>query len=260
MVHHGRGGTIVQPAKTRQYRPHEFAKIAGITVRTLHHYDRLGLLRARRSAGGYRLYGDGDLDTLRLIRILKYVGFPLQRIKALLPGNAARLAEPLRTQRQTLQKKHAELDQAIGAIAELQRTLDAERGIGSDARQRIMDAIAPLTAEARRNRQQYALAARIDGLKDNIERMRRFAVLCAEIESAIDENPSSARAQALADRWADLSGGPGTFDPRVLAQARQMFAQAFAEAPDLRQLLPRLTNPAVLGFVQQALDATARAT
>jgi DNA-binding transcriptional MerR regulator len=260
MVQHGGGGTIVRPAKTRQYRPHEFAKIAGITVRTLHHYDRLGVLRARRSGSGYRLYGDGDLDTLRLIRILKYVGFPLQRIKALLPGNAARLAEPLRTQRQILQKKHADLDQAIGAIADLQRTLDADGDISSSARQRIMDTLAPLTAEARRNRQRYALAARIDGMKDNIERVRRFAALCSDIEKAIGDNPASPRAQALAERWVDLSGGPGTFDPQVLAAARQMFAQAFAEAPDLRQLLPRLTSPVVLGFVQKALDANARAT
>jgi MerR family transcriptional regulator, thiopeptide resistance regulator len=250
----------VQSATTAHYRPQAFAKLAGITVRTLHHYDRLGLLKPRRSASGYRLYSERDLDALRLIRILKYVGFPLRRIKALIAPKAAGLAEALRTQRQALQKKHAELDQAIGAIADLQRTLDAERGIDSGARQRIMDTIAPLTAQARRNRQQYTLAARIDALKDNIERMRRFAALCSEIEGAIDENPSSARAQALANRWADLSGGPGTFDPRVLAEARHMFAQAFAEAPDLRQLLPRLTNPAVLGFLQKALDAGARAT
>jgi DNA-binding transcriptional MerR regulator len=250
----------VQPVNTGHYRAHDFAKRAGITVRTLHHYDRLGLLKARRSASGYRLYRDADLDALHLIRILKYVGFPLRRIKALSGPKAVGLAEALRAQRQTLQKKHAELDQAIGAIADLQRTLDAEGDIDSDARQRIMDAIAPLTAEATRNRQRYALAARIDGVKDNIERVRRFAALCSEIETAIGDSPTSPRAQAFADRWADLSGGPGTFDPRVLAEARQMFAQAFAEAPDLRQLLPRLTNPAVLGFLQKALDAGARAT
>ena len=250
----------MQPATTGHYRAQDFAKRAGITVRTLHHYDRLGLLKPRRSASGYRLYHDRDLEALRLIRILKYVGFPLRRIKALIAANATGLAEALRTQRQTLQKKHAELDQAIGAIADLQRTLDADGGISSGARQRIMDTIAPLTAEAKRNRQRYALAARIDGMKDNIERVRRFAVLCSEIEHAIGDGPTSPRAQALADRWVDVTGGPGTFDPQVLAAARQMFAQAFAEAPDLRQLLPRLTNPAVLGFVQQALDANARAT
>ncbi len=254
--------TTVQPAKTGQYRAHEFARIAGITVRALHHYDRLGLLRPRRSAAGHRLYREADLETLQLIRILKYVGFSLRRINVLLAPNATRLAEALRSQRQALQKKRADLDQALGAIEDLQRTLDADGDIGSGVRRKIIDTIAPVTAEAKRNRHQYVLAAKIDDVKGKIARVRDFAALCSEIERAAGDNPASPRAQALADRWVDLSGGRGlgSFDPQVLSVARQMFAQAFAEAPELRQLLPRLTNPVVLEFVQKALDATPRAT
>jgi DNA-binding transcriptional MerR regulator len=44
------------------YRIREFAALAGVTVRALHHYDRLGLLKpSGRSRGGYRLYRDSDL-------------------------------------------------------------------------------------------------------------------------------------------------------------------------------------------------------
>ena len=44
------------------YRPKEFATLAGVTVRALHHYDRLGLLKPRqRTSSGYRLYSDGTL-------------------------------------------------------------------------------------------------------------------------------------------------------------------------------------------------------
>ena len=47
------------------YRAQQFAELAGVTVRTLHHYDRLGLLKPRvRTEGGYRLYGDSDLARL----------------------------------------------------------------------------------------------------------------------------------------------------------------------------------------------------
>jgi MerR family transcriptional regulator, thiopeptide resistance regulator len=250
----------VPSANTRQYRAHEFAKCAGITVRTLHHYDRLGLLRPRRSAAGYRLYRDADLDTLRLIRILKYVGFPLQRVKTLIADSAPRLAEALTAQRQTLQKKRADLEQALGALGDLQRALDTDGVIDRGARQKIIDTIAPQTAEAKRTRYQYALAAKIDGVKENIERIRGFAKLCSEIEQVAGDNPSSPEAQALADRWVDLSGVPGGFAPEALGAARQMFAQAFADAPDLRHLLHRLTNPMVLGFVQKALEARAQAT
>jgi MerR family transcriptional regulator, thiopeptide resistance regulator len=250
----------VQPAKTGQYRAHECATLAGITVRALHHYDRVGLLRPRRSATGYRLYREADLDTLRLIRILKYVGFSLRRIKTLIAADRIRLGEALRVQQQALQRKRAEVEQSLGTIGDLQRTLDANGDIDSSTRQRIIDTIVPQTAEAKRKRHEYAVAAKIAGVRENIERVRRFAALCSEIERVAGENPSSPRAQAIADRWVEVSAGPGEFDPEVLGAARQMFAQTFADAPDLHQLLPRLMNPAVLGFVQKALDARARAT
>src|SRR5882757_5503192 len=46
------------PAPSRTYRVGEFARLAGVTPRALHHYDRLGLLKPRRTAVGYRAYTD----------------------------------------------------------------------------------------------------------------------------------------------------------------------------------------------------------
>ena len=57
------------------YQAQEFAQRAGVTVRALHHYDRLGLLSPNgRTAGGYRLYVDRDL--VRLEQILATTRFP----------------------------------------------------------------------------------------------------------------------------------------------------------------------------------------
>ena len=67
------------------YRIREFAALAGVTVRALHHYDRLGLLKpGGRSASGYRLYRDSDLARLEQIVVLKFLGLPLQQIGRLL--------------------------------------------------------------------------------------------------------------------------------------------------------------------------------
>jgi hypothetical protein len=52
------------PAARSIYRVGQFAKLAGVTVRALHHYDRLGLLRPKRGAGGYRVYSERDLELL----------------------------------------------------------------------------------------------------------------------------------------------------------------------------------------------------
>ena len=51
----------------RSYRIHEFAELAGVTVKALHHYDRLGLLKPRRTDSGYRLYDERDLERLEQI-------------------------------------------------------------------------------------------------------------------------------------------------------------------------------------------------
>ena len=54
----------------------------GVTVRTLHHYDEIGLVRPRRTASGYRLYTDDDLERLQHIVVYRRLGFPLEEIGA----------------------------------------------------------------------------------------------------------------------------------------------------------------------------------
>ena len=70
---------MVRPMST--FRIQEFAKLAGVTVRALHHYDRLKLLSpAHRSERGYRLYCHEDLGRLERILVLRYVGLSLRAI------------------------------------------------------------------------------------------------------------------------------------------------------------------------------------
>src|SRR5690348_538997 len=92
----------------------EVAELAGVTVRTLHHYDELGLLSpSGRSEAGYRLYSYDDLARLREILIWRTLGFPLTEIDSLLddPGHD-RLAA-LERQRELIER---EVDR-LGAIA-----------------------------------------------------------------------------------------------------------------------------------------------
>ncbi len=63
----------------------ELARQTGLTVRTLHHYDEIGLLSpSHRSRAGYRLYAAGDIVRLQQIRSLRQLGFSLQEIRACL--------------------------------------------------------------------------------------------------------------------------------------------------------------------------------
>src|SRR5437868_3292014 len=97
----GAGRSSVSPP----YRIHEFSKRAGVTVKALRHYDRLGLLKPRRTDAGYRLYGERDLQRLEQIVALKLLGIPLKQIKAMLERPFDALPEALRLQRMVLEAK-----------------------------------------------------------------------------------------------------------------------------------------------------------
>ena len=63
----------------------ELARRAGLTVRTLHHYDEIGLLQpSGRSASGYRLYSQADVQRLHAIQTLRHLGLALADIAGLL--------------------------------------------------------------------------------------------------------------------------------------------------------------------------------
>jgi len=101
----------------RTYLPHEFAQRAGVTVRALHHYDRLGLLKpSGRTRAGYRMYSDRDFARLEQIVALKFIGFPLFQIRELLRRKDTDLLAALRQQRQILAEKRNHLERAVRAI------------------------------------------------------------------------------------------------------------------------------------------------
>lgn len=81
----------------------ELAKRSGLTVRTLHHYDQIGLLcPALRSPAGYRLYGRDDVARLHAIQALRQLGLALKDIGALLAGGEAALPTVLAQQLRAL--------------------------------------------------------------------------------------------------------------------------------------------------------------
>jgi DNA-binding transcriptional MerR regulator len=91
------------------------ARIAGVTVRTLHHYDDIGLLRpSGRTSGGYRRYDERDLERLRLILVYRELGFTLEEISAVLA--TADPAAHLRRQHGLLVDRIERLRQMVTAI------------------------------------------------------------------------------------------------------------------------------------------------
>jgi len=93
--------------------PADIARRAGVTVRTLHHYEDLGLLAPLRSEAGHRRYREGDVAQLLRIVWLRRLGFALERITELLKADAAELQAAMREQRVALE---AELSEAASRL------------------------------------------------------------------------------------------------------------------------------------------------
>ncbi|GGR08164.1 DNA-binding transcriptional MerR regulator [Streptomyces netropsis] len=85
------------------YSVGQVSGFAGVTVRTLHHYDKAGLLcPGERSPAGYRLYSDADLARLQQILFYRELGFSLDEIAAILQDPRASALDQLRARRAAL--------------------------------------------------------------------------------------------------------------------------------------------------------------
>ena len=103
----------------------EVARLAGVTVRTLHHYDRIGLVRpGSRTSAGYRTYDAHDLDRLQQVLLYRELGFPLEEVATLLDDPEADPAEHLRRQHRLLRER---LERTQAMVAAVEKEMEARQ-------------------------------------------------------------------------------------------------------------------------------------
>ena len=220
--------------EAKQYQPTEFARLAGVTVRTLHHYDRIGLLKPSGYTGaGYRLYRQHDLIKLQQIVTLKFIGFSLVQIKNLLNSNSFDLAVALNQQKEIIAEKRQQLDLAIKAIEKAQNLLTTNQEPDWEAFKRIIEVINMqnnmdwtkkyYSEEAKQKVTERA--ATID--PEVIEQGQRdWANLIREVETAVSEgvDPASEHAAGLASRWSELIRAFTGGDQEIQAGLNKMYS------------------------------------
>lgn len=114
----------------------EVARIAGVSIRTLHHYDTIGLLSpGERSPTGYRRYGQAELERLQQIMLYRTLGFPLEEIAKLLDEPGTDPVALLRRQHQLLVERLGRLNAMVAAV---EKALEAhEMGIALTPEERF---------------------------------------------------------------------------------------------------------------------------
>ena len=205
----------------------ELAKRSGLTVRALHHYEKLGLLQpSGRTEAGYRLYDQADILTLHRILAYQQMGLALKDIGPLLGTNAPPLAELLKRQ---IGLAQAELTRQQNLLGMLQRVARRASAGGPD----LSDHLLTLMAQ-RRSYERHFSAAELQKLIDaqdalgaaGLARLKaEWAALVPALREQMERGagPRSPAVKALARRWIAMSKGLPE-DEEVRRKARAMFA------------------------------------
>jgi len=127
------------------YTIQKLARLAGVSTRTLRHYDAIGLLcPARDHSSGYRLYSPEDVDRLQQILFYRVLDLPLEAIKTVLDAPDFAAADALRAHRAALQAKKHQLEQLLTTVDKtiamkegLQKMTDEEKFAGF--KQKLID-------------------------------------------------------------------------------------------------------------------------
>lgn len=245
---------------SRRYQVQQFAEAAGVTVRALHHYDRLGLLKPRRNGAGYRQYTLADLERLEQIVALKFLGIPLKQIRILLGRHSPLWPEALERQRIALEEKARRLNHAIQAIREAEKTVQSGKPLAAAQLKGIIEVI-----EMNQNTdwmKKYSSQEAWQKIEKGRERWspelqervsRQWSELFRDVEAALDQDPASPRAQALADRWTALVEEFTQGDPEVTQSVSNLYQDRANWPPHFQQQMQPYSNASVWNFMQRAL-------
>ncbi|HLR23791.1 MAG TPA: MerR family transcriptional regulator [Pseudogracilibacillus sp.] len=204
----------------------ELANLAGVSIRTLHHYDAIGLLVPDElTEAGYRVYSEQNLNTLQQILFFKALGFSLDTIKQLLDSPTFNRLEAFQYQKEALLNKKEQLEQMIETIdkAILQEKGDyimtneeKFKGFNFNDRQYEQEAIQKWGEDAvQQSKEKIAgkeavFSAKMNDIYEQLARVRHLEPTSEEVQAAIHE-------------WYVLLNEIGTYSLDAFAGLGQMY-------------------------------------
>jgi DNA-binding transcriptional MerR regulator len=236
---------------SRYYQVHQFAELAGVTVKALHHYDRLGLLKPGRTGAGYRMYAERDLERLEQIIALKFLGLPLKQIKIVLDRTELELPDALRMQRNAIEDKQAVLCRALRAIRAAEEALEPGKPADPAVLKKIIEVIDMQDGIAEMKK--YYSDAAWEMRKRFYEEgpSPEWRELYREVGAMLDEDPGSDKAQALAERWLALSIRASSGDLSVQTHSGTAWMEREHWPPAMKRTIAEFKLEEVHEFIRQ---------
>jgi len=208
----------------------EVADLVGISVRTLHHYDEIGLLVPNQTTeAGYRLYSDANLETLQQILFFRELGFPLGQIKDILASPSFDREEALAMHRRMLVDKRKRIESMIETIDKTLQHWKGDIHMTNQEKFKGFDfSNNPYEQEARERwgdkavDESQAKIGRLSKEQQNQlgQEMNAIYFKLAELRGG---SPESAEAQATIQEWFDFLNRMGNYSLEAFRGLGQMY-------------------------------------
>ena len=237
----------------RLFQIGELAAATGLTVRTLHHYEEIGLLAATaRTDAGYRLYGGDDVSRLYQIVALRQLGLKLEQVRAVLDADE----DPRHVVKQHLEA----VDRALELQGELRDRLRYVLGALERSEEPTADDFLE-ALEVMNRMEQYYTPEQLAQLEERRKQLgdegmakgqQDWADLIADATAAKGRgvDPASDEAQALVARWEDLISQFTGGDPGIRQSLQKMYE---TEGPE--QASRGMVDPELMAFMGSAMEA-----
>jgi DNA-binding transcriptional MerR regulator len=242
-----------------QYLIKEFAALTQTTVRALHHYDRIGLLRpSGRRPNGYRVYTQDDLLRTEQIIALKFLGLSLQEIKRILETPALTLEKSLRVQAGIIAEEARRLERAARALRQVLGQLETGKKVSFKKVIAIIKEI-QMSEEKKMNWADRFYAREEMKEFEEIGRgytpeqmdayQKKWTALIEEVKRNLATDPAAPVGQDLARRWQALFDEAYGGRPNL----RKRIGEAYSRGavPDEYQMI----GPEVWEFISKASSA-----
>lgn len=251
-------------AERASYTVGSLAKLAGVTVRALHHYEDEGLLHPERTASGYRRYGAADVERLQQILLLRSCGLALGDIRDALADDRFDFRTALVDHLATLRARQKELETLVGTVEKTIASLEGRCTMTDEERFEGMKARAIAENEERYGaevRQAYGDAA-MDAANERMAGMSQEEWSDAKaLEAAILEQLTAAKATgdptgeaawklcAMHARWLQMHWGEGTYSPA----AHAALAEGYVADPRFTAYYDEAAGEGATAFLRDAL-------
>ncbi|WP_167261268.1 MerR family transcriptional regulator [Alkalibacillus almallahensis] len=207
----------------------DVAELVGISVRTLHHYDEIGLLTPEKDPDtGYRDYHDEDLTVLQHILFFKTLGFSLQDIKEIIHNPDYDQLEALKLHRKMLIDKRDQLDQMLQTVDETIRAQEGGVPMANDDKFKGFDfSHNPYEAEARERWGDAKVdEAQANAMQMGEDQQEQMNEIYRELAAIRHEDPASKLAQDGIKEWYDfLNHHFATYTPDMFKGLGMMYVQ-----------------------------------